>query len=398
MKRILFVIDTLCMGGAQKSLINFLKALDASDMSLQIDLLMFAERGGFLSQLPKYVKVVHAPKEIACMFEPLGSASFWRNACLNGLTGKVRRLLFKQLDSRRLPDLNDVQRLWSVWSRFIPELPGQYDVAVGCLEGTCNYYVIDKVQANRKVLWFHNNYSDHGYYSEYDKRYFGQSSKIVTVSDNCLKSLADTFPSLRSKIRLLENITTAESVVRDSKEYVPDAYTAGCLNLLTVGRLQPQKGYDLLVEAASILKKRGINFVWRCIGEGELRGSIESHILRYGLKSAVLLLGTRSNPYPYMRYCDVFVQTSRYEGKSIVLDEAKALCKPIVVTNYPTAADSICDERTGVLCEISAEGIADAVERLAFDPVKRARFVKNLSLQSGDCGSKVEEYLKVYLG
>ena len=396
MKKILFVIDTLNMGGAQKGLVNFLNSLSGNHDGIAVDVLLFARRGAFLRQVPAFVRILEPAKEIICMYEPLGSFEFRKGLCLKGVFGKAKRILTRKSLQAKRPELNDVQLLWSVWKPLIPRLQEEYDVAVGGLEGTCSYYVVDKVSAKRKVLWFHNNYADHGYNARFDKFYFGQADEVVTVSQSCLDSLNDAFPSLRSKFTVLENITSVDFVRRLSCEGVLDSRTEGKLNLLTVGRFQHQKGYDILVDAARLLRDAGVDFVWRCIGDGELRNGIKSEINQLGLDEKVLLLGERENPYPYIKECDFVVQTSRYEGKSIVLDEARALCRPVVVTNYATAHDSVVDGETGVVCEMNGRSVADGIVALWRNPGLCAHIVKRLSAEGDVIGSPLREYLEVY--
>lgn len=396
MKRILFVLDTLGSGGAQKSLVNYLAAFSEAGYDAQVDLLLFSSRGLFINQVPDSVHRLKPAKEISCMFESLNSVEYWTNLSIKGFLGKVFRLLSNPLIELCRPDLNDVQRLWMSWRYFIPNMKGSYDLAVGCLEGTCNYYVIDKVDAKRKILWFHSNYDDHGYNSTFDRSFFLAADRVATISDECLASLTDAFPDMQDKFIKLENITSASLIRRKANEFAPDAYTEGALNLLTVGRLMPVKGYDLLIEAAVILKELNYNFVWRCIGEGDLFESLSELIESRGLKKNVLLLGPRENPYPYMSACDVFVQTSRYEGKSIVVDEAKILCKPIIITNYATAQDAIDSEVNGLICEMTPEGIARSIGRLWLDQELRQRFVSQLSTGQSDVGSTIEEYAEAY--
>lgn len=395
MKKVLFVIDTLGSGGGQKSLINFLNELDPKAYGLQVDLLLFAKRGLFLGQLPDYVNVLPTPKEVACMFEPLGSPDFRKNLCPKGLYGKLRRLATKSSDHSKHPELHDIQLFWNLWRPLIPDLPGEYDVAVGGLEGTCDYYVMDKVRARRKVLWFHNNYADHGYNAGFDKPYFEQADKVVTISDVCLQSLENAFPDLKGKFCVLGNITSRSTIQRLSLEYVEDAHTAGVTNILTIGRFYPQKGYDLLLDAAERLD---LDFRWRIIGDGPQRQAIERRVKASHLDGKVVLMGLRSNPYPYIKACDVFVQTSRYEGKSVVIDEAKALCRPIVVTDYATARDAVEDGVNGVVCGMSGEAIADAVGLLMSNRGLRDSLVHELEADRGCLGSSIDDYISTYLG
>lgn len=400
MKRVLFVIDTLGSGGGQKSLVNFLNELDPEEHGLQIDLLLFARRGLFLEQVPSYVEFIKTPREIACMFESLGSSFFWRNLCARGLYGKLKRLITRRTQRRSHPELDGMQIFWDLWRPLIPNLPGEYDVAIGGLEGACSYYVMDKVCSSRKVLWFHNNYADHGYNATWDQPYFERADKVVTISDTCLESIGQAFPGFVDKFCVLGNITSRALVRKRAQEAVSDARAEGKLNLLTVGRLMPQKGYDILLEAAEIIDAARLShgFVWRIIGDGPQYTDIKRSIDEHGLTGKIELLGLRENPYPYIAACDVFVQTSRYEGKSVVLDEAKVLCRPIVVTDYPTAKDSIANGENGIICEMNGSGVANAVLRLAGSDELKACLTASLESDETPLGSTLDDYLAVYLG
>ena len=103
---------------------------------------------------------------------------------------------------------------------------------------------------------------------------------------------------------------------------------------------------------------------WHVYGEGIQRNTLEKMIEENKLKGIFLLEGMKVNPYPYMAKADIIVQPSRYEGKSIVLDEAKVLGKAIVVTNYPSVEDQITDGETGLIVECVPEKIADGIKSL----------------------------------
>ena len=166
-------------------------------------------------------------------------------------------------------------------------------------------------------------------------------------------------------------------------------------NILSVGRLWNQKGFDLAIDAAAVLKQQGIDFAWYIIGEGSLRAPLQKQIDALGLSDCFLLLGTRENPYPYMKHCDMLVQPSRYEGKSVVLDEAKMLCVPIVATAYPTVGDQIVDGKEGVITEMSAQGIADGILRIMKDEQLRNRLKTYLSEHEYGNQNEIRKYMKI---
>ena len=191
------------------------------------------------------------------------------------------------------------------------------------------------------------------------------------------------FPTLKNKISILENITIKKDILNLGNDGVAVAFEErNRVKLLSVGRLGAQKGFDLAIKSAKVLKDRGVDFIWIILGEGPDRKKLQEQIDADELNNNVKLIGIRSNPYVYIKKCDIFVQTSRFEGKSIVLDEAKIFCKPIVVTNYPTVGDSIVDGQN-----------ADGIQRLLENTILAESFVSELRKAEGN-----EKELNRYIG
>ena len=242
------------------------------------------------------------------------------------------------------------------------------------------FYVGDKVKAKKKIYWVHNDYLLDKHPKKYDYEYFKKSSAIITVSQTCLDILKKVFPEFKEKIFYLENITSDKIVKRRALEFYPQEYKENNkIKFLTVGRLTYQKGLDIGIEAAKILKEQGVKFNWFILGVGEEKTKLLELIKKYELENEIILLGLKKNPYPYIKNCDIFLQTSRYEGKSVVLDEAKILAKPVVVTNYSTVKDQIINDKEGYIVNLDSTSIAKGIREVMED--------KNLY-------NKIENYLK----
>ena len=175
----------------------------------------------------------------------------------------------------------------------------------------------------------------------------------------------------------------------------PEFADAKGLKLLTVGRLHFQKGIDLAVGAAKLLKEAGIPFLWLVAGEGAQRAELQKMIDEGGLSQYFQLLGSRENPYAYMAKCDMMVQPSRVEGKSIVLDEAKILCKPIVVTNYATVRDAVVHGQTGWIVDMDARGIYEGILHLYRNPQLCRAMTENLQKMPKGNEEELEQYVKI---
>lgn len=385
MKKILFVIRSLEFGGAEKSLVNLLRELPED--KYEIDLLLFKKKGGFLPQLPANVNLLETPEPLYRLFAPLKKAG--------------KQIFVKLLGTAcaRLVRKTRKQRMAYRWKHFyrkaIPQLPGAYDVAVAYVGTEVLYYVADCVQAKKKYVWIHNDYRTASYSKPDDLPYFQSMDGIVSVSEDCVNVLKEEFPEFKEKISCIENITSSAVVRELADQFVPEEYGTGCCNILSVGRLSRQKGFDMAIAACAELKKQGVKFCWYVIGDGDQKEILQQLIQQYGVSDCFVLLGTRSNPYPYMKYCSFLAQPSRFEGKSVVLDEAKILCTPILATAYPTVADQIRDAQEGVIVPLNPEGIVQGVLKMTAEPETTERIRQYLSDREYGNQAEVEKYRKI---
>jgi glycosyltransferase involved in cell wall biosynthesis len=272
------------------------------------------------------------------------------------------------------------QYTWKYLSCALDKLDKTYDAAIGFLEKTSTYYCVDKVDAHRKIGWIHIDYDKLGMDPEFDIPYFRKLDNIVTVSEECSRIFSKRFPCQRDKIKVIYNVVSPRTIYKLAEDRVRDIEKKeGVTTLLTIGRLHYQKGYEMAVEACKILVSKGYEIKWYVIGEGEDREKITRLIDKYGMQNHFILLGLKSNPYPYINQADIYVQPSRFEGKSIAIDEAKILRKPIIVTNFSTAKDQIVNRETGLIVDMNPVGISNGIEELIADKKFVNTFYNNLS-------------------
>lgn len=148
--------------------------------------------------------------------------------------------------------------------------------------------------------------------------------------------------------------------------------------LLSIGRFCEAKNYDNVPDITRRIIEGGCDIKWYIIGYGGDEDLIRQKIAEAGMQDHVIILGKRTNPYPYIKACDIYVQPSRYEGKSITVREAQMLCKPVVVTNYPTASSQIQDGLDGVIVPLDNEGCAKGLAKFILDGEKQAKIIEYL--------------------
>ncbi len=376
---ILFAIYYLGSGGAEKALINLLDMIDYE--RYEVDLLLFEKKGLYLPQLNKNVNLLPVIPEFDKIRRVKGYCKW---AVTHGkFISAVKRVNYVLKEKK---GINMNQKTWDLcWTHFLPPLPKEYDVAVGYMQGIPNWYVASKVKAKYKIGWVHNDYAKMTYDKNFDIQFFKRLDRIVSVSEQCTNSLKQYFPSLTNRIKTLLNLMSPGMIrtkALDPKESYPDDYNLP--RLLTIGGLRKQKGFDMAIQACSRLKMKGFKFIWYVIGIGELRDKLDKMVEEYGVGDCFIFLGERSNPYPYINQADIYVQPSYFEGKSIAIDEAKILYKPIVVTKFPSVYDQIVDEKTGILVDIDPECIAGGIERLLVNDKLRKYLTSNLMEEQYD--------------
>lgn len=373
-KKILFVIPNLGAGGAEKSLVNLLQEFDY--MRYDVHLFMMSQTGLFLTQLPPEVKILSESPSYKIFSKrfPIAVSTFL-------LRGKWKlvwnKIAFTFINRTHRNKILAEQKSWKYFRKFFNCFPDRYDVAIGYLEKNANYIVTDCVKADKKMGYIHNDYQTMGLFPKYDHKSFDQLQYIISVSENCVTTLQKLFPALSAKFKLIENISS-KKIIRELS-IQGSALPLKRNSIVSIGRLSPQKNFELAVSAAQILHLKGYDLEWNIIGEGAERPLLENLINEKKLHRVVKLLGLKENPYPYIAQSLVYVQPSKFEGKSIAIDEAKILQKPIVATNFPTVYDQITSGETGLITEMNGEALAAAIEQLLTDESLRQTFAHNLS-------------------
>ena len=244
-----------------------------------------------------------------------------------------------------------------------PEIKKKYDFAIAyTTTGSIKYFVIDKVKANKKFLWYHHgSYEQVGKIKMWDKEYFPKFDNLITVSNANKEMLSTHFPKLKEKILVIQNLLNEKEIIDFSKKPIADFDDFDGLKLTTVGRLSEEKGQLFAIEIAKELRDKDINFKWIFVGDGDLRTQVEKKIIEYNLSDFCILAGNKENPYPYIKNCDIYIQPSFIEADPLTIYEAKVLQKNIIASNIPAIEEALDFEKSGIVCEFSAEKFAKLI-------------------------------------
>lgn len=393
-KKILMVQGSLQAGGAEKAMVSLLNTLP--EEKYDVDLMLSARTGLFYDQLPKWIKIIDQPFPFNCLSHKPTDWHFYVHHPIMWIK-KVKRTWIAKHQHK----LHLIQSLWRQWRDDIPEFEKEYDVAYGGQEGMCNYYVIDKVKAKRKIVWIHSDYDKLLYNADFDRSYFNRATIVATMSQEARLVLQKIFPECADHVQYLANITNGRMIYKMSEEQLDDhnfIHLQKGLNIISVGRLCAVKNFSRALDTASLLKEEGILFHWTIIGEGSERKTLEQKRHDLGLDNDVSLIGLRSNPYKYMAHSDMLVVTSDFEGRSIAIDEAQILDLPVITTNYETAPDAVRDGETGLICEMTPEAISHAIKKLSQDRVLYNHIKKVLKDKHEGNVEEIEKYYAAFEG
>lgn len=378
-KRILFMIGTLQSGGVSKSIVNLLNVMDRT--TYDVHLLLLDRSGDILSPyLPSDI-TVHVNREIENLHRGLrGVRALLFTGHLLLAFGSLLRML-----------LSKFSRAWA--GRWLAHLMPRFtdlsfDLIVDYGGQQQLYYMVDKLDGKKKITFFHNDYSKWPYYYAADRLYYPKVDQILSISQTCVDVLKAYFPDCKDKISVMQNISSPVLITKQANETVD--LPIAPLSLVSLGHIMRRKGTDFSIDAAKILQKKGVEFKWMLVGKVVEKDLIR-RIEQEGLADCFVVLGIRSNPYPYIKAADIYVHPSRFEGKSIALDEAKILCKPIVVTNFSTVNDQFEDRVNASICEMNGGALADAIIELATHKELRQSYVTYLNANIVDNSSEVEK-------
>ena len=410
--RILIAIHYMHLGGAEISLIGLLQALDPN--KVDIDLFVYSHEGELMKQIPDYVNLLPEIPAYKMFERPMKEVLKKGHLSVLFARMKAKMRMKSYLKKKQTIDQSAIMGfLGDEVSKVVPDInPSvEYDLAISFL--TPHNFVRDHIRAKKKICWIHTDYTRIDVNSELELPVWNSFDHIVSISPDVTKTFLQIFPTLSPKIIEIENILSStfvkhraeETESTDNRQQTTDlekltahsSQLTANINLLSIGRFCEAKNYDnvpdICKRTLEILKDKNIDLRWYIIGFGADENLIRQKIAEAGIQEHVIILGKKSNPYPYIKTCDIYVQPSRYEGKSVTVREAQMLCKPVVVTNYTTASSQIQNGIDGIIVPMDNENCAKGLAEFILDTEKQNHIIEYL--KAHDYGN-VEEVEKIY--
>lgn len=384
------------VGGTEKALLNMISVIPKEKYDITI--FMLEEFGKFLDFIPDEVNV-----EYLIDYQNIKDAinkppQLTINKLLRqGKLLKAFSLFFLHLLAKIMKDR-------SAYFKYLlkdhPVIDNGYDVAAAYAGPMdfISYFVANKIKAEKKIQWIHFDVSKIGFNHHYASKIYKKFNKIFVVSNEGKSKFIHILPDLKDRTEKFLNILSSELIIQMADEGVGFEDHFDGLRILTVGRLSREKGQDLTIPVLAKLKEDGYNVKWYCIGDGNARIEYEKLIMQYGVKNEYILLGAKPNPYPYMKQCDIYVQSSRHEGYCITLSEARCFTNPIISTNFTGANEQISHGKTGLVVGFDIQQMYHAIKQLLDDEKLRNKLGSNLKKEIVDTTREMDKLYELVEG
>lgn len=399
-KKILITACSLEIGGIERSLVGLLDAFDYD--RYDVDVLLFSRKGELLPFVSPRCNLLPEIPQCATLLTPIKTVLRQGHFLLGGARVWTHRTLSRRYPASHDPQTADgmtfatLQMFWDRCIRFMPKLRTEYDAAISFMWP--HHFVAKKVRAKKKFAWVHTDYTIAILDKEKDAAVWDRFDRIAAVSDECGEAFLQVYPQFRDRLTTVENILSPAFVQKSALEFTPEEMRTDVPKLVSVGRLCYQKAFDRAVRVARILKDRGVPFQWYVVGFGGEEQALRALISELDVADCFRLLGKKSNPYPYVSACDLFVQASRYEGKAVTVREAQMLAKPVLITDFLTARSQVRDGFDAVIVPQDETAIADAIESLLRDAEKRRQLSANARATDYGNASEAEKIYRMIEG
>lgn len=383
MSKIIFVTKDLSIGGIEISLINLIKALHNEN---DITLLLYGQDMTLAKELPTDIKIIQCQLNLLYSMEVMKNRMSKLNINKKTLITFIVKLVYLLQKRNKF-----IFYKYECSNIFIK---GNYDFAVAYGGGLRpeTYIVLSKIKSHYKYMWVHEDYLQQKQYKVMYNKYFNKFDKIICASKKIQKSFIKIYPKLSNKVVQKNNLIDINDIIKKSlfpteKKYIKDDRFLIC----TVGRISDEKGQLIIIDVVKYLIDIRDEFYWFVIGDGPLFETLSCLIKKNNLTDTIKLVGAIKNPYPYIKNCDLYVQTSKEEGYCLSAAEAQILHKPMILTNFATASYFVKDSMNGYICNYDAKEMSKQIRKILKDKeefTKLNKAAKGITGFSVDCSVK----------
>lgn len=396
-KKIFFMSHAMFLGGAETALIGLLESIDYA--KYDVDLFLLKHSGDMMEAIPKDVNLLPENQLYSMIMSGM------KDVLISGHLKIFTHRLYSKVAAKRYDKKNNatgkssavaLEYIHKYTYKILPQISCEYyDLAVSFL--TPHYYVANHVNAKLKIAWIHTDYKKIFVNRVSELKMWSYYDRIISISEDVSKSFISVFPELKDKLLIIENILPNNYILRRAAEFdcSEEIKEKDIISILSIGRFSEAKNFDNVPEICSLILKNGVNVKWYLIGYGSEEDLIRAKIKEFKMEDHVIILGKKENPYPYIKACDVYIQPSRYEGKSVAVREAQLLGKPVIITNYETANSQLQNGYDGLIVPMDNKKCANEITKTLRNKVFLVTLSNNCKNHTYSNFNEIEELYKV---
>lgn len=374
--KIALVLDTMSVGGIPKAAIPL---MDELSKYAEVTLILTNTTGELQSMIPDSVRVL--------CFRQQNKNDALKYLLRTHRYGKAVGFALKHIWHSRFS-----KRYVKSRTNISRSLPYLLDEAFDCAISYHGMNILTlsrtlyQINARKKVAWIHGDHPFEGVHKRDAHRLYQCFSKIYCVSQATKQKFIYDFPHVTDITDVLYNIFNVAEIKQKAEAFTPFVHQ-DAVNIVTVGRISPEKGQLMIPDIAKQLVNNGYRIKWYVVGDGTGYVKLENKIQEQQLSAYITLVGALTNPYPYINACDIYVQPSYTEGYPLTIFEAAILHKPIVATNVGGTKESF-QNNSILLTDVSSEALCDGIMKLLNDP--HARKTMSAELETRDFSNSSE--------
>lgn len=385
MKHIALLLPGMRMGGAEKICLNF---LDYLVKEYKVTMILSKKEGELLPFVPACVEII---EDKLLDFNEIVRIDI-RKLKLGYL---VKDLIYYL----RVKTGHNSEENYRYLISRTPKRNEHYDCAIGYVANVTTqiFCLADRINADMKLAWIHGETSEikdthlfSQYYSGFDRIY----AVSKTTRDHFIKR----FPNCRNITDVYYNTVNKYEILEKAKEKNFE-YNESDINIVTVGRMSPEKGMDMIPEIVERLVSKGHNIHWFIVGDGTEFDSVLSEIKKKSLEKYITMTRNMINPYPLMAACDIYVQPSYEEGYSTTICEAAILGRAIIgTTTAGGIREQVTDGTSALLAEPTPKDLAEKIEKLILDEALRQSLGENAARRDFSGRNEFEKFKRIVDG
>ena len=387
-KKIFIFSHFMDIGGAEKALLGLLEGIDLCQY--EVDLFLLRHEGCLMKYIPEGINLLPEIKQYTMLAKPIKELVKRGHFLIAGarLFGKIAAKIYELINQYDAKSAVEIEYSHKFTQYCMPKLCNDkvYDLAISFL--TPHYFVTKKVQSKKKMAWIHTDYSSIQIDKKSEYKMWKPYDYIASISEECSNAFSKVFPKLERKIVLIENPLPVKMIIQQSeyKERELPQKRDDEIILLSIGRFCEAKNFENIPNICKRIREKGCNVKWYIIGFGAGEQLIRKRIIENNMQEWVIILGKKENPYPFIKFCDWYIQPSKFEGKAVTVQEAQILNKPVIITDYATSKSQLKNGIDGVIVPLDNYNCSNKISEIIENSSLKNTLIDNT--KAGDYSGK----------